>query len=266
LPGMGSSGGGCAPPSIPDLPELPEGLDIVPAPYGDLVAEMAPAAHLLAEELKAPESEVQVVPHEYWGRYSYRQEQRTPDTPNLAKNQVGYRVPGSAWGIVVDRSGSINSMLKPLQQGLMAIHLALEELELPHRIAAFEGNVVLKDFGDTSPVPRALIAGMQGTTCSQVMPTLKPMFEALMARPEEVKVLLLLHDGLAHDPAELTSWAREAWCIPGFFFWGIYLGNNSQEGAAMKGLLGVDRLIACRPGELHLKFGNMLRAFRPVGV
>jgi hypothetical protein len=93
---------------------------------------------------------------------------------------------------VVDRSGSINSMLKPLQQGLMAVHLALQELALPHRIAAFEGNVLVKGFGDASPVPRALIAGLQGTTCSQVMPTLEPMFEALRARPEEVKVLLPL--------------------------------------------------------------------------
>ena len=34
----------------------------------------------------------------------------------------------------------------------------------------------------------------------------------------------------------------------------------------MKGLLGADRLIACLPGELHLKFSNVLRTFRPVGV
>ncbi len=226
---------------------MPDDVDIVPAPYGDLVAERSPVAHLLAEELKAPGPEVQMVLHEHRGRYSFRQEQRTPDTPNLAKIQVGYRVPSSAWGIVVDRSGSINSMLKPLQQGLMAVHLALEELELPHRIAAFEGNVELKDFGDTSPMSRAFITGLQGATCSQVMPTLRPMFEALMARPEEVKVLLLLHDGLAHDPQELASWVREAWCIPGSFFWSIYLGNNPQEEAAMRGLLGVDRLIACWP-------------------
>jgi hypothetical protein len=33
----------------------------------------------------------------------------------------------------------------------------------------------------------------------------------------------------------------------------------------MRGLLGEDRLIVCPPGELHLKFGNVLRAFRPVG-
>ena len=58
------------------------------------------------------------------------------------------------------------------------------------------GNVVLKDFGDTSSVPRALITGLQGMTCSRVMPTLEPMFEALMARLEEVKVPLLLHAGL----------------------------------------------------------------------
>jgi len=86
--------------------------------------------------------------------------------------------------------------------------------------------VVLKDF-DTSPVPRALITGLRGTTCSRVMPT-------------------AVH--------------------PYFFFWGIYLGNNPQEEAAMKGLLGADRLIACLPGELHLKFSNVLRTFRPVGV
>ena len=34
---------------------------------------------------------------------------------------------------------------------------------------------------------------------------LEPTFEALMACPEEVKVLLLLHHGLAHDPDELAS-------------------------------------------------------------
>jgi hypothetical protein len=147
----------------------------------------------------------------------------------------------------------------------MAIHLALEELELSHRIAAFQGNVLLIDF-DTSPVPRALIAGLQGMTTSKVMPILRPTFEALMARPEEVKVLLLLHNGLAHDPDELASWAQQARCIPGFFSWGIYLGHNPQEGATMKGLLGADWLIVCPPGELHLKFGNLLRAFRPVGV
>jgi hypothetical protein len=60
------------------------------------------------------------------------------------------------------------------------------------------------------------------------------MFEALVARPEEVKVLLLLHGGLAYDPDELALWALRARCIPGFF-WGIYLGNNSQKEAAMRG-------------------------------
>jgi len=34
----------------------------------------------------------------------------------------------------------------------------------------------------------------------------------------------------------------------------------------MKGLLGADRLIACSSRELHLNFGNVLWAFRPLGV
>ena len=54
-------------------------------------------------------------------------------------------------------------------------------------------------------------------------------------------------------------------CPPDFFFWGICLRNSLQEEAAMKGLLGADRLITCPPEELHLKFDNVLRAFRPVG-
>jgi hypothetical protein len=74
-------------------------------------------------------------------------------------------------------------MLKPLQQGLMAIHLVLEDLGLPNRIAAFEGNVLLKDFGGTAPMPGTHIARLQGITCSRVTPTLEPTFEALMARP-----------------------------------------------------------------------------------
>ena len=44
------------------------------------------------------------------------------------------------------------------------------------------------------------------------------------------------------------------------------MGNDPQEEAAMRGLLGADRLIVCWPGKLHLKFGNVLRAFRPVRV
>ena len=71
-----------------------------------------------------------------------------------------------------------------------------------------------------------------------------------MARPEGVKSLLLLHDGLAHDADALASGARQMRCLSGFFFRGIYLGNNPQEEAAMKGLLGADWLIACLCGEL----------------
>jgi hypothetical protein len=57
---------------------------------------------------------------------------------------------------------------------------------------------------------------------------------------------------------------RNAVCLR-LFLLGIYLWNNPQEEAAMKGLLGANWLIACPPGELPLKFGNVLWAFRPVG-
>ncbi|HID64367.1 MAG TPA: hypothetical protein EYP49_16745 [Anaerolineae bacterium] len=71
-------------------------------------------AHLLAEELKAPEPEVRVVPHECRGRYSFRQEQRTPDTPNLACIRVGYRLPASAWGLYLGSNPQEEAAMKGL--------------------------------------------------------------------------------------------------------------------------------------------------------
>ena len=60
----------------------------------------------------------------------------------------------------------------------------------------------------------------------------------------------------------MSSEARLILC----FFYGVYLGNNPQEEVAVQGLLGEDRLIVCSPGGLYLELGNVLRAFRPVGV
>jgi hypothetical protein len=51
----------------------------------------------------------------------------------------------------------------------------------------------------------------------------------LMARPEGVKVLLLLHDGLAHDPDALASWAGEMRCVSGFFSWGSTCGTTLRK-------------------------------------
>lgn len=85
-------------------------------------------------------------------------------------------------------------------------------------------------------MPRALIAGLQGATCSQVMPTPEPIYEALTARPEELKVLLLLYDGW---PMTLTSWQRGRGrrdASPAFSSgastWGTTPGRDCYEGAA----------------------------------
>jgi hypothetical protein len=48
------------------------------------------------------------------------------------------------------------------------------------------------------------------------------------------------------------------------FLVGIYLRSNPQEKAGIKGLLGIDRLSACWPEEMHPKFGSVPRAFWPV--
>jgi hypothetical protein len=75
-------GGGVGEIELPRLPAKDHALD--PVSYLDLEERVRPQAACLAEALKEPRPEQRLAPHEYRGRYSFRQELRTPDTPHLA--------------------------------------------------------------------------------------------------------------------------------------------------------------------------------------
>lgn len=67
----------------PSIPSKGKALD--PAPYLELEEKVCPHAARLAEALKEPQPDQRPALHSSLGRYTFRQEIRTPDTPHLAR-------------------------------------------------------------------------------------------------------------------------------------------------------------------------------------
>jgi hypothetical protein len=175
---------------------------------------------------------------------------------------TGREVPRAAFEILQDRSGSMSPIIRYSQEGLMTVHLALSQLGIPHAITAFEGCVVVKEYGDTTPMPRALIAGLTASTGTTVGPTLLLRGEVLLARLEPIKLLLIIHDGFPFDPEVIEGWIGNH---PQVFAVGVYLGDDAEDIAAMTELFGRHRLIACLPMEFPARLAQFVRGITPRG-
>jgi hypothetical protein len=181
---------------------------------------------------------------------------------NPMREQVDSRpeVPQAAFEILQDRSGSMSRIIRYSQEGLMTVHVALSELDIPHAITAFEGCAVIREYGDTTPMPRALIAGLAASTGTTVGPTLIARGDVLLARREPIKVMLIIHDGFPFDSQAIEEWMRSH---PGVFIVGVYLGDDAEDVAAMMELFGSTRLIACLPEELPARLAQFIRGITP---
>ncbi len=234
-------------------------LPIPPAPYLDLEARCRPWAKQLVAQLRMPQPQAETIFGQR-GRVQIRAAIR--DVANPMREQVDSRpeVPRAAFEILQDRSGSMSRIIRYSQEGLMTVHLALSELVIPHAITAFEGCVVIREYGDTTPMPRALIAGLAASTGTTVGPTLIARGDALLARREPIKVMLVVHDGFPFDPQVIAEWIRSH---PRVFTVGVYLGDDPQERSSMEELFGGHRLIACMPPELPSKMGRFVADIVP---
>jgi hypothetical protein len=205
--------------------------------------------------LQVPQADVEpgFGPH---GRVQIRAAIRDPMAPMREPVETGTEVPRAALEILQDRSGSMSPIIRYSQEGLMTVHLALGELGIPHAITAFEGCVVVREYGDTTPMPRALIAGLTATTGTTVGPTLLRRGEVLLARAEAIKVMLIIHDGFPFDPEVIKGWIGSH---PQVFTVGVYLGDDAEDIAAMTELLGRHKLIACLPMEFPARLAQFVR-------
>jgi len=234
-------------------------LPIQPAPYLELETRCRPWAKQLVAQLRMPQPQVETIFGQR-GRVQIRAAIRDVANPMREQVDSGPEVPRAAFEILQDRSGSMSRIIRYSQEGLMTVHLALSELEIAHAITVFEGCVVIREYGDTTPMPRALIAGLAASTGTTVGPTLIARGEVLLARREPIKVMLIIHDGFPFDAEVIQSWMGGH---PQVFTMGVYLGDDAEDVAAMTELFGRHRLIACLPEELPARLAQFIRGITP---
>ena len=247
-----------------------------PEPYTALEDAARPLVRQLAEALRMPEPDVHPQPHEWRGRYHFRQDIRTPDAPCLYAQGLDRAPRSVALYVLVDRSGSMGDLESHVQLALMTLYLAATELAIPTGITAFGANrdddeksLIFPIAEPMSPMAqegaKALIAGYRGTTGSEFLDWgLRLAEHELMARPERLKVLVVIHDGQpvyagrrGHDWDLSLKHLRHLENI-GITPIGVYLGQ--QEGDAMK-LRQLFRWLAICTGEqLPEKLGDLLRS------
>jgi Mg-chelatase subunit ChlD len=247
-----------------------------PTSYMELEEAAQPLANQLTGSLRLPQPDVAIQPHEWLGRYSFRQESRTPETPNRVPLSLDRSSRNLALYLAVDRSGSMGVSQREVRLALMSSYLAAVKLDIPIGISYFGGsdretNKAKVVFEVTPPTPRedegvkAMIAGYEGCTGAEYFDwALRLAEQHLLERPERRKVLLVIHDGqpvysgpdgrdwdLSH--AHLRKLGQR-----GITAIGIYLGDEEEDYQKSKMLF--PRLVHTTANQLPAKLGAMLRA------
>ena len=87
--------------------------------------------------------------------------------------------------------------------------------------------------------------------------------EELLARHEDIKLLLVIHDGMGNDHPLLTKECERL--RDQVLILGIGIGLGEMEASLLKEQFGADRYIHCeRSEELPVKIGSVLRAVRGI--
>lgn len=256
---------------------------VSPAPYGYLEDAARPHVARLVAALQLPQPDQGPGYGRQGRRLSTRRALRDLPDPFRARGDVGDAPPEMVVDILADRSGSMGQTdygpeperlamqtdwrlkISAARLGIMTLHLALEELRMPHALHLFDDHVPIKPHYDRSgEMVKALIAGWQGVTGEEwVSLSMSRRIPELLARPEPLKVLLVLHDGhpvgvggeFGTDVNGIRilqgKHKRQIWII------GVYLGSNAGEIGRMRGLF--EHLIACEPSRFAEHLGRLLR-------
>ena len=244
-------------------------------PYLDLEAQALPCARQLFDVLQLPEPDVRPSPTQWRGRYSFRQEMRTPETPCLQAASPARAARSLAVFVLVDRSGSMEKVEADVRLALMALYLAATQLGVPTGIAAFGANhdadearltfsiASLKPYA--TEAAKALIAGYRGTTDYEFLDWGLTLAEAeLTARPERRKLLIVIHDGdpiyagWRGDDRKRSLAHRRQLEAQGIAVIGVYLGDEEADAAKLRQLF--EWLIVTAPEQLPERLGDLLQA------
>jgi hypothetical protein len=268
-PGLGENKGD-------DVATVNEDDFLRPEPYTALEDSARPLAKQLAEALRVPEPDVHPQPHEWRGRYHFRQDTRTPETPCLFVQGLDRTPRSVALYVLVDRSGSMGELESHVQLALMTLYLAATELAIPTGIIAFGANHDDDETTLTFPIvgamssvaqesAKALIAGYRGTTANEFLDWgLRIAERELVARPERLKVLVVIHDGQpVYSGKRGWDWDLSQKRLRhleniGITPIGVYLGQSSDDQTRLRRLFRW--LVVCTGEQLPERLGDLLRS------
>lgn len=183
--------------------------DIVASPYVGYLPEVAPIAAEIIRELRAEGPKAVSGPSESAGRFRARYYVRDSSRPFAAQKFQGLSVPKMALTLILDRSGSMEGIVEELKMMAMAISQACETLQIPLSIWALEGQVHIKHFDEHGPQVLAKLAGIHAETLTRTMPTIRDAVAELKSRPEELKQIVLVHDGMPSDRVDFIDWRTQ---------------------------------------------------------
>ncbi len=186
------------------LPFENDVFNIKPAPYIDLLNEAKPLVHQIVNELRLPAPRASTAADKYSGRFKARYYVRNAEAPFARKKNIGIDVPPMALSLILDRSGSMINMITSLKLVAVSIARACDELNIPLDIWVLEGAAQIKTFEEHGPQVYARIAGIRAAGGTSVIPTLVSAQESLNSRPEALKQMLMITDGVP-DSFDLTK-------------------------------------------------------------
>jgi hypothetical protein len=240
---------------------------IEPQPYLELVDKVQPLVKRLVEELAVEDAAPPPGPAERGGRLSLRQHLRDPERPFILPPEDRPPSPTLAFRLVIDHSTSMNfeGRMEYAAQAAMLLHLAAVELAIPHQIIVAPDDIHIA--GLDSPVLSwskeaemglALIAGLvpAQTGWEDTGLAVSRHGAELAAMPQDIKLLLVIHDGMGNDYELL---ARECKKLRHqVLILGLGLGMGDVEAGLLKEQFGPDRYIHCeRPEELPAKVDGL---------
>ncbi len=180
--------------------------DIVASPYMHYLPIAAPIAAEIIRDLKAESPRAVSGSSQYPGRFKARYFVRDSAKPFAAQHFRGIAAPEMALTLIIDRSGSMEDVQEELRVMSMAITMACETLQIPLSIWALEGQVHIKAFDEHGPQVLAKLAGVQAETLTRVMPTIRDAAKELSSRPESLKQIVMIHDGMPSDRTDFIEW------------------------------------------------------------
>ncbi len=243
-----------------------EGHIIEPKPYLALLEKVRPLVQRLVEELAVEYEASSPEASERGGRLSIRQHVREPEKPFILPQDDKPRPPTLTFRVVIDHSTSMNheDRIDYAAQAAMLMHLAGVELHIPHQIIVTPDDIRIAHL-QTGERGLALIAGIAPaqTGWEDTGKAVAVHSAELAAMTEDMKLLIVIHDGMGNDYELLTQECRRL--RDRVTILGLDLGMGDVEADLLRGQFGADRYIHCAsPEELPQKVGAILSAMRAV--